>query len=70
MSSFGVTGRMTICWGATRGGRTRPSSSAWAMMRVPMRRVETPHEVVWACSTVPSRPVKVMSWALEKFWPR
>lgn len=40
------------------------------MMRVPMRRVETPHEVVWAWSMLPSRPVKEMSWALEKFWPR
>jgi hypothetical protein len=26
--------------------------------------------VVWAWSMLPSRPVKEMSCALEKFWPR
>ena len=39
-------GRMTICVGAMRGGRIRPSSSACAMRTVPMSRVLTPQLVV------------------------
>lgn len=47
-SSFGVTGMMMTCCEAMRGGQMSPSSSECAMMSVPMRRVETPHEVVQA----------------------
>ena len=49
---------------------SRPMPAPRAMIRVPIKRVETPHEVVWACCTVPSRPVNEMFWALEKFWAR
>jgi arylsulfatase A-like enzyme len=61
VSSLGVTGRMTICWVATRGGSTRPSSSPWAMMSMPMRRVLAPQDVVQACSREPPRPVNWIS---------
>ena len=66
-SSLGVTGIMITCCEATRGGQMRPSSSECAMMSVPMRRVETPHEVVQASCWVLSLPVNEMSCALEKF---
>ena len=66
-SSLGVTGMIMTCCDATRGGQMSPSSSECAMMSVPMRRVETPHEVVHACCWVLSLPVNDMSWALEKF---
>ena len=36
--------------GARRGGHTMPSSSACVMIMPPTRRVDTPHDVVHACS--------------------
>ncbi len=40
------------------------------MITVPMRRVETPHEVAYTCSSLPSGDWYVTSNALAKFWPR
>ena len=53
-----------------RGGTIMPSSSAWAMMAVPMRRVLTPQLVVQANSCVFWRERNWMPLALAKFWPR
>eukprot|EP00179_Madagascaria_erythrocladioides_P013203 CAMPEP_0198359444 /NCGR_PEP_ID=MMETSP1450-20131203/134637_1 /TAXON_ID=753684 ORGANISM="Madagascaria erythrocladiodes, Strain CCMP3234" /NCGR_SAMPLE_ID=MMETSP1450 /ASSEMBLY_ACC=CAM_ASM_001115 /LENGTH=42 /DNA_ID= /DNA_START= /DNA_END= /DNA_ORIENTATION= len=41
---------MTTCIGANLGGRTRPVSSECDMIRAPMHRVETPHEVAQTSS--------------------
>ena len=70
VSSFGVTGNITIWLGATFGGMTTPSSSPCAMISVPIRRVDTPHDVVQACCRVLSRPRNEMSCAFAKFCPR
>ena len=53
-----------------RGGMTSPSSSEWAMINVPIRRVLTPQLVVHACWTDPSRPWNWIPAAFEKFCPR
>ena len=69
-SSLVRTGRMTICEGATRGGKTSPSSSECAMISVPMSRVLTPQLVVQASWRLPSRAANSMPEAREKFCPR
>ena len=65
-----MIGMITTCVGATRGGSTRPSSSACAMISVPMSRVLTPQLVVQAYSFLPSRERYWMPDALAKFCPR
>ena len=50
--NLAIMGPATV--GATRGGSTRPSSSEWAMMVAPIRRVLTPQLVVHANCCVPS----------------
>ena len=41
----GGMGTITTWYGATLGGRTRPASSPWVMMRPPIIRVDAPHDV-------------------------
>ena len=63
-------GTMTTSMGASFGGRTKPWSSLWVMMRAPIKRVLTPHEVAHTCDLPPSLSAKVTSKALAKFWPK
>ena len=44
----GPTGIKTTCVGATFGGNTNPCSSPCVIINEPIKRVETPHEVVCA----------------------
>ncbi len=67
VSGLGVTGRMTTCSGATRGGQMSPSSSACSMTRAPIMRVETPQEVVHANLRSLSRPAKQIFCDRAKF---
>ncbi len=69
VSSFGVMGRMTTCVGATRGGSTRPSSSACAMMSVPISRVLMPQLVVHANSSLPARDWNLMPAGVREILP-
>ena len=40
------------------------------MIKAPISRVETPHEVVQQNSSAPETLANLMFWAFAKFWPR
>ena len=63
-------GTITTWKGAMAGGRIKPLSSPCVMITPPIRRVDTPHDVVHACCSVLSRPWNWISKALAKFCPR
>ena len=63
-------GTITTCIGAIFGGRTNPLSSECAIMRAPIRRVLTPHDVAQTYSGLLSLFRKVTSNDLAKFCPR
>ena len=67
---FCAMGTTTTCMGASAGGSRSPASSPCVMMIPPMRRVETPQEDWYTCRVSPFSSRKVVSNALEKFWPR
>mmetsp|Transcript_2186 Transcript_2186/g.8302 ORF Transcript_2186/g.8302 Transcript_2186/m.8302 type:complete len:265 (+) Transcript_2186:95-889(+) len=67
---FCAMGTTTTCIGASAGGSRSPASSPCVMMTPPMRRVETPQEDWYTCLVSPFSSRKVVSNALEKFWPR
>mmetsp|Transcript_12468 Transcript_12468/g.53613 ORF Transcript_12468/g.53613 Transcript_12468/m.53613 type:complete len:255 (-) Transcript_12468:906-1670(-) len=67
---FCAMGTTTTCTGASAGGSRNPASSPCVMMIPPMRRVETPQEDWYTCWVSPFSSRKVVSNALEKFWPR
>src|ERR1700691_1291606 len=52
-SSVLKIGTMTSWIGARRGGKISPWSSPCTMMMAPMKRVESPHEVVQQCCSTP-----------------
>ena len=56
--------------GASFGGRTSPASSECVMIKAPIKRVDTPHEVAQTNSCLPSRVANFTSNARAKFWPR
>ncbi len=60
-SSVREMGRITTWEGAIRGGSTRPSSSEWVMITAPIRRVDTPHDVVQQYSSPPLAEAKRIS---------
>jgi len=64
------TGTITTWTGASFGGRTSPLSSECAMIRAPIKRVETPHEVAHTYSSWFSLLRNFTSNALAKFCPR
>ena len=66
-SSFLQIGTITTWIGARAGGNTRPLSSEWVMMRAPIRRVETPHDVAHTYSMLLFLSTNCTLNALAKF---
>ena len=68
--AFLIIGISTTCEDATFGGSMIPSSSPCVMTRPPIRRVDEPHEVVQAYSSVSWADWNLISEALAKFCPK
>jgi hypothetical protein len=70
-SSFAITmGTITACFGATRGGSTRPFESPCVMIATPIVRVVMPQLVCQAYFSSFASSRYFMPNILEKFWPR